>query len=323
MTKVILDYDKVKKKKKNKSLLDQLDEMEDVRPVSISSNRPKKKEKSKEEEDTNPNGDEWLETISTFKSGPMVSKARRGRAGFFDTYDSGKKKKKKKKKEEAIDYATELEPETHILRNLLQEQIKFTDSLQKRYDLMTNSKTAARGVGKFTTDLISSINQARSESRQLVSGIISTKKTIAELNMKERKERAGIIGEDGENLSAFSSRFLQQVLKESRKDLSAYGDAAPVEGTDDDIFDNISLQLTEEEQRSDEVDKFLKYEKRNPRIVAVVDSDTEEYHLEAIAGDNGEILEDYPLPEIESLSINRSTNIATDDYHSKYPIEWR
>ena len=35
-----------------------------------------------------------------------------------------------------------------------------------------------------------------------------------------------------------------------------------------------------------------------------------------------EILEDYPVPETDGLSINRSTNIATDDYHAKYEIKW-
>lgn len=324
MTEVIFDCDQKKKKKKKKSLLDELDAL-DVQPTSISAHRPKhKKEAEDSANEDNVDGDSWLETITSFKPGPLTTRGRssyRRNSGIFDDYDGKKKKKKKKGKEEAVDYGKELEPEMHLLRNLLNEQSRFTDSLQKRYDVMSNSKTAARGVGKFTTDLIGQITQARAASEKLVMDIINAKKTVAELNMKERKEKGALVG-DGEDLSAFSSRFLQQVLKENRKDLSTYGNDAPMEGTDDDIYDNIALELGDEEQRSDEVDLFLKYEKRNPKVVAMVNSETEEYQLVAIAGDNGEILEDYPVPETDGLSINRSTNIATDDYHAKYEIKW-
>ena len=36
--------------------------------------------------------------------------------------------------------------------------------------------------------------------------------------------------------------------------------------------------------------------------------------------EEGEIIDDYPLPIHTQLSINRSTNIATDTYGKKYQI---
>ena len=38
--------------------------------------------------------------------------------------------------------------------------------------------------------------------------------------------------------------------------------------------------------------------------------------------ENGDVISDYPLPSRTSISVNRSTNIATDVYGQKYPIIW-
>ena len=111
------------------------------------------------------------------------------------------------------------------------------------------------------------------------------------------------------------------MIRESRTDTSMYEDGGPVEGTDDDIFANVELGL-EDSNRSEEVDKAIQYEKRDVNIIAVVNPDTDEYRLEAVAGDNGEVLKDYPLPHVRSMNINHSTEEASDEYHTKYPIRW-
>ena len=43
--------------------------------------------------------------------------------------------------------------------------------------------------------------------------------------------------------------------------------------------------------------------------------------LTTIAED-GEELYDYPIPEVERMDINHSTEIATDEYHTRYRIIW-
>lgn len=206
------------------------------------------------------------------------------------------------------------------MRNMLEDATKFTDSLQKRYYALESTKSSARGVGKFTTDLISSINQSRSVSSQLLNNITSLKKSIADLNMKERKEAAAANGGDGEDLSNFSASFLRKLIQQDRSDAAMYGDAVPISGDEDDIFDNIS-ELLADNGRSDEVDKYLKYENRNVELVAYVDPDTDAYEIKAIAED-GEELYDYPIPEVERMDINHSTEIATDEYHTRYRIIW-
>ena len=38
--------------------------------------------------------------------------------------------------------------------------------------------------------------------------------------------------------------------------------------------------------------------------------------------EDGDALHDYPLPLKTSISVNKSTNIATDSYGKKYFIIW-
>lgn len=328
MSEIIFDVNSTmiqkKMKSKNRSLLDELDDIEEFSDSiqTISTYRPTKEKKKKREEyseEDSARSDDWLRSISEFKE-ESIKVRRKNSGGVFDYLGEkgGKKKKKKKKDDDIPDFGKEFEPEMYLLRNLLADQNRFIDSLQKRYDTLEGSKTSVRGIGKFQTDLINAINQGRGTALQITNGLSSLKKTVADLTMKERKER-GNIG-DSENMADFSANFLKQVLTENRHDLSAYGNDSPVEGNEDDIFNNLSSELADVE-RSDDIEKYLKYEDRDVKIVAVVDRDTEEYHLEAVASD-GEVLDDYPIPQVSSLSINKSTEVASDEYHTKYPIRW-
>ena len=327
---IILDYDMQPSKVKKRSLLDEYDELELEEPaMSFNKFRPSEIKKEKETSelaksvDEDEIDDDWLGVLSQWKTPKVKTHKNYRNSDVFDFLhgESGKKKKKKKKEKEGPkDYYDDFAPEIGLMRNMLEDATKFTDSLQKRYYALESTKSSARGVGKFTTDLISSINQARSVSSQLLNNITSLKKSIADLNMKERKEAAAANGGDGEDLSNFSASFLRKLIQQDRSDAAMYGDAVPISGDEDDIFDNIS-ELLADNGRSDEVDKYLKYENRNVELVAYVDPDTDAYEIKAIAED-GEELYDYPIPEVERMDINHSTEIATDEYHTRYRIIW-
>lgn len=327
---IILDYDMQPSKVKKRSLLDEYDELELEEPaMSFNKFRPSEIKKEKETSelaksvDEDEIDDDWLGVLSQWKTPKVKTHKNYRNSDVFDFLhgESGKKKKKKKKEKEGPkDYYDDFAPEIGLMRNMLEDATKFTDSLQKRYYALESTKSSARGVGKFTTDLISSINQSRSVSSQLLNNITSLKKSIADLNMKERKEAAAANGGDGEDLSNFSASFLRKLIQQDRSDAAMYGDAVPISGDEDDIFDNIS-ELLADNGRSDEVDKYLKYENRNVELVAYVDPDTDAYEIKAIAED-GEELYDYPIPEVERMDINHSTEIATDEYHTRYRIIW-
>ena len=327
---IILDYDMQPSKVKKRSLLDEYDELELEEPaMSFNKFRPSEIKKEKETSelaksvDEDEIDDDWLGVLSQWKTPKVKTHKNYRNSDVFDFLhgESGKKKKKKKKEKEGPkDYYDDFAPEIGLMRNMLEDATKFTDSLQKRYYALESTKSSARGVGKFTTDLISSINQSRSVSSQLLNNITSLKKSMADLNMKERKEAAAANGGDGEDLSNFSASFLRKLIQQDRSDAAMYGDAVPISGDEDDIFDNIS-ELLADNGRSDEVDKYLKYENRNVELVAYVDPDTDAYEIKAIAED-GEELYDYPIPEVERMDINHSTEIATDEYHTRYRIIW-
>lgn len=330
MSKIVLNASVVAKKGKDAdSLLDNLTELDSEPAISLSSFKPKKEKKKKEidelQEVSQESTDEWLRTVSTFKREPVKVSKRSSGSGLFDYLDNnggkGKKKKKKKKDNGLTDYHKEFEPEINILRNTLDDNLRFTNSLQKRYDSMNDSKSAARGIGKFTTDLIGQINQARNTTISITGKIIDAKKSIADLTMKERKERGNQV--DTDDIGAYSSNLLKQIMGYDRKELGMYSaDSVPEDGDADTLFDNLENDLMESGvERSDEVDMYMKYG-TNVKIQAVVNKDSKEYEFEAVDTNTGNVIPDYPLPSVNRLDINSSTNIASDEYYNKYPIRW-
>ena len=323
MDDIILDCDdSFLKKKRHEKMLSELDEldMEDG-PIGISDNRPKKeKKKSKKEEekrDEEAQENDWLETVANFQIEPIKRKHRKP-VDIFEFGEGKKKKKKKKKDGELTDYSKEFENEMTLIKGLMQDQSKFTDSLQRKYDAMENTKSSARGIGKFTTDLIESINTSRNISLQLIKEQANLKKTIADLTMKEKKEFGSGAGKD-DDIGLLSSSMLKQMINESTQSNSG-GDFSISDAEMDDVFDDISEQLGRTEE-DDEIDKYLKYESANVTVYACVnDGDGENYFI--AKDDNGNVIEDYPLPEMTQLSINRSTDVASDVYSRKYPIIW-
>ncbi len=230
-----------------------------------------------------------------------------------------KDKKKKKKKDEPTDYAHEFEPESELINNLMIAQSRFVDSLQERYDNMMSSKASAKGNSKFLTDFIEQLNDARQSLGTFVKQKSDLKKTIAELNMKERKEfsNTDLLGDD---LNNFAATYLKNII--AKESGVGYTGVSSIEDadTEDDIFSFLDMN---DDMRSEDAKSYLKYENRNVRIEAVVNpNDFDDYEFIAYA-DNGDILTDYPLPDKTHLSLNRSTMIATDNYGQKFKFEWR
>lgn len=268
--------------------------------------------------------DDWYETIAKIK----VNKK-----GWKHIDDgSGKKKKKKKKKGELTDYNEEFETELRLLRNLLMDQNRFTESLQAKYNTMESQKGTARGVTKFTTDLIESITQARSLSMQLVDKTISAKKTIADLTMKE-KEKFAKKGEGGDDMAAYASQYLKKMIAERGAINEFSKGEVSIQDYDDqnveDLFTDIDNSIVgntdpnSPDYRSPETDKYLKYEQSNVKIYAYINEDDISDYDFVAEDENGDIVEDYPLPLKTKLSVNRSTMIATDVYGEKYKIVWK
>ena len=288
----------------------------------------KKKKKKEDKEYTDKDADEWFNDMMNYSS-TYVSKNGKSYEDLFESAGiNGKKKKKKKKdkdKNKEVDYKKEFETEAALFRNLLRDQSAFTESLQKEYDYIKSSKASSRGVNKQLTDLIESITAARALSMQLVEKNVNIKKTIADLTLKQKKEMGALLGDNGD-LTDFGAAYLKNMIAERQSIINmGSSDGTISDYTEDSMFDEISNILSEDEsmQRPEEIDKYLKYENRNVSIYTCINKEnTEDYDFIA-KDEDGEIIDDYPLPIKTRLSINNSTNIATDTYGKKYNILWR
>ena len=328
-----------KKKKSKHDLLSQLRDMEEESyttssgytassflPSSMLKEQKPKKEK-KSSNDFEYDADAWFEDMLAYQIGGD-SRKKKIRNDLFDSAGITCKKKKKKKKKgkdgELIDYKKEFEPEAALYKNLLMEQTRFTESLQKEYDSIKSVKSSSRGVTKQMTDLIDNITSARSLAMQLVDKQVSIKKQAAELNMKQRKELGASLG-DTENMADFASTYLKQMFNDRQALFNnGSGDSSVSEYTEDELFEELSASLTDEtNERPDEVELYLKYENSNVQVyVVITDDDVENYEFLAKDQD-GNVIPDYPMPNHTSISINRSTGIATDTYGKKYNIIWQ
>ena len=324
------------KMEKRKNLLSQLSEMEEEMEMMETSSSTKdtsstflpssfldsrvKKSKSKETDDVDM--DYWMDLSENLKM-KKAGKRGKGTVGNLLFGEEKKKKKKKKgKKDNEVDFKQEFEPEIAIYSNLLQEQSRFTDSLQKEYDSLKSTKSSARGINKNMSDLMERITDARTLNMQLTEKIVNAKKLVAELTMKQKKELS--TGIDGENLGDFASSYLKKMIDERQNYFSGNGEDGEIVDyqEDDDLYDSVLNDQLSGEERSSDVDTQLKYENQKVQIyVHITNDDIENYEFLAM-DENDNVIPDYPLPIHSSISVNRSTNIATDSYGRKYFIIW-
>lgn len=320
MSKIILDADDFLMKDRKNKVLSELDELEDLESEMISSYRPKKKKKEKESEEkikqeTDAIND-WLETVEEFNNEPIQRSRNSRNHNVFEHY--GKKKKKKKKKDgELTDFNKEFEPEQLMIDEVLKDHCRFLDDLQRQYYEMTKTKSSARGVGKYTTDLASSISDARKLTLDIVKEKASIKKTVADLKMKEKKDLSAKNNADNDDeLGFYSAKVLKNMINDTseRDDIKEMGISDDLE----DLYDNINNEI-EHTSDEEETNKYLKYEKAGVNIYLATDKSTGENYFVAKDKDGNDI-PDYPLPEMEDVTINERTGFGTDKYNREYKI---
>lgn len=344
MANIVDEYDELddllptnkKKKRKKEEILQQLKDVEEYDPYNGSEPTPAvrsflpssllKDQSKKNQREKDENSDKWFSELVAYNTDFELGKGHPCEDLFGEEFGGRKKKKHKKKKEkgEPTDFKKEFEPEMALLRNILIDQNRFTESLQREYDKLSSTKSSARGTNKSINDLIANINGARSLAMQLVEKQLNAKKTIADLSMKERKE-LGVTG-DGADLSEFAANFLKQTIQERSNIISA--DIAEVgEYSDDEIFNELNTRIHEDDNYDtsmmDESNIFVKYENVHPEVFVEVNANDDGDWNFITKDQDGNVIPDYPEPPSTSMNINHSTGYATDNYGEKYKIIWR
>lgn len=291
-------------------------------PSSIMRESEKKKEEIVEIEEAACDS-EWMETLTALRTEKKAFKPLYDLFGNDGGYEK-KKKKKKKNQDGPKDHTDDFQREVSLLQDILKDQSKLSDSLQERYNILDKQKSSARGVGKFTTDLISQLNTSRSLCKDIVKELANIKKTTAELNMKEREKFDKKNGIDSDDLNQFASKYLKNIMGVN----ADYGDGSDDYGIDDvsdadDFFNDLDFNMKNSDgyvSRSSDAEKYLKYENQKIEVKLIYDEKNGSKIFIA-ENENGDIVEDYPLPTtIDTVSINRSTGIATDKFGQKFKV---
>ncbi len=335
---IIYDADPPKKK----SVIDDLDALDDMdsdiasamapskfQVRQFSEDKPKKKKsETVDVSESMPDDDadsDWLDSVSSFKV-PKKKKLKHAK-GFsgFEVDENGnivkgqKKKGKHKNKNGPTNYRKEFETEENMLRTLYMDQSKFTDSLQKKYDAMNGTKSSARGIGKFTTDLIEAISTARSTQLSIVKEKIALKSKIADLGMKERKEFGGGNDSMADN-SAYASSFMNEILRTGHKTILEDVNTAVDSGIEDTPVDGDSIsQELFDDAEGEPISPFIEMENQNVKVYVICHNDGE-WEFEARTPD-GMPVDNYPLPTKTKMTFNKSTMMATDAHGRRFPLD--
>lgn len=290
-----------------------MDDITPILPSQILARAAETKKPEIEEEEYYGN-DEWMQSLAAM---PKI-RATRTIDGLTDPDMMGKKRKKKKKKKgKATDYEEKFSTELALLRDLLREQTSFVSAAQRTYNAMQSQKSSARGIGKYTTDLMAAINSGRSLAKDLVKEIIGTKKTIAELSMKEKEKLAKAMGLDSDDLTSWSASFLKTLTSKDRVALEQ-----EIGGIEDlDSADDLFAAIDDGDSEETESQKYLKYERLKPEVRARYIQATGDTEFYAVSED-GDLIEDYPVPAPGTrLDVNTSTNIGTDEFGRKFYVD--
>ena len=265
------------------------------------------------------------------------------------------KPKKVKKK----NYSKEFAPEIQMLKNIVADQNKFTNDLQKRFNTMAGPAAKdAMPLNKTMVDLASVINAGRSNSLGVLREIGNMKKVIAELYIKQRKE-------DGAN-GGSSSGSMDLALMGSNIASSIFGDnfsmasASPVNSYQQPISNDVmhnsethaatnvvpatvipypsetpvaTPMMTPQVQEFDpsswagpdslKVNDSVKFETIPHTIVVEMNKNTNNLRFKAISDTTGEELHGCPVPTYDprNLKINEKDLIAKGQFDETYKLE--
>ena len=332
------DKDTIKRKKRRDKMIFQLQELNEddslynssdstdfISPSKLLTDKKEKKKSKKERKIDEMN--EWntmMRSMKFKKSGKYYKD--------LDSYDDifenkKKKKKKKKKKNELTDFYKEFEPEIALYRNLLRDQSKFTDSLQKEYDAMKSTKSSVRGINKNMTDLMENITDARTLAMQLIEKNVNTKKLIAELTMKEKKELGGI--DTDSNINDFASSLLNKMISERSQLIggpSAYeNEIVDFDDEDSEVLTNALYESIGDDKRSPEAQQNLEEEKVGAKdyiVMSKTDMNDKNYYRVTIDA-AGNILKQSTVPDGLIATINRNQERCTDKDGQHFDIKWK
>ena len=243
----------------------------------------------------------------------LLKKPKKGKKDIFD--DKIAKKKSKKNIE------VKFTPDITSLKKILKDADITAADAKAIFDDLKNSR--ARGVGTLLVNLLQTINTANYNRASIVRQIASIRKDIIDLQLKQDKNKKN---KEDESKSAeeygtqvlaslFGSSIGRKDLKDKAKDF--YNNQEFDDLSNEEVNDYITNRLENEDvgYRTENGNKYIKYESSAPEDVILYHSDGE-WEVSAVDKNNEIMPSDYPFLTKENLgkvSFNLDEYKATDE----------
>ncbi len=269
-------------------------------------------------------------------------------SSISDDIANKEKRKYGKRKKSKDEYNRVFAEEITMLYDLRSTVSKISKDIEAQ--VKTSAATRRGGVSKTHADMVSNLLSAKMNELQIIKELNSTKKTIAELNLKEQAAKAKTEGAADNNNALVASTYLQQVMNAGRNNViqSLRGTSKPAflvdaYSNDDEEDDGTILSLAgnthsytdkehfamndfmmdrledeEYKMRTEDGNKLIQYENMGVRVCIQLDIATDEYQFIALDRDD-QIVHDYPLPQNPG-KIKFAGKSATDRYSNVYEV---
>lgn len=227
---------------------------------------------------------------------------------IFDPFDP---KQRNETPDKTVNYNKKFSREMKQHQKLIRQQAQYVDQLEKLFRATTGlGTTNPRQLTKTDVELASVLSQARGQLLQMISGVSSLKKTIADLQLKQYARLASdtlaATKQDAEVPEMRGSAVLQQILSNNLNQLPENNPSLDdLPGIDDD--DSL-------------VGKNVRYENQNIQLAVIYHMDDSTHEPVAI-NEAGEIIDDYELPSyMNDVDLYMTEGVAKDQMGHTFPL---
>jgi hypothetical protein len=229
---------------------------------------------------------------------------------IFDPFDP---KRKDEMNGYNVNYNKKFSKEMKQHHKLIRQQAQYVDQLERLFRSTTGLGTAnPRQLTKTDVELASVLSQARGQLLQMINGVGSLKKTIADLNLKQLKGLGigdGADGGDSDDL--FGSKVMTQVFNSKASSMSSA--SSPFQNQTIDDLPDVDSDDT------GLVGNSVRNEMRDIQK-AILYNSTDGSHRPVITS-NGQILDGEEIPfEMREYDVLLAENIARSRYGETYPL---
>lgn len=228
---------------------------------------------------------------------------------IFDPFDP---KQRKESPDKTVNYNKKFAKEMKQHHKLIRQQATYVDQLEKLFRATTGLGTSnPRQLTKTDVELASVLSQARGQLLQMIGGVSSLKKTIADLNLKQY-ERLSKVGTDSgtiTNEDLKGSSMLKEILT------ADINHTTPSTSSLDDLPDVNSIDNDDSMVSID-----VRNEGRNIQLAIIHDTATST-NIPVALNEAGEIVNDYSIPSyMNDVDLYVTEGIAKSKLGHTFPL---